>query len=43
VAEGHARHLVHEAPAMNATIGSRELFSLTQADSCASMRPPGSV
>src|SRR4029079_19125853 len=30
-------------PAMNATIGRRELFSLTQRASSASMRPPGSV
>ena len=30
-------------PAMNATIGSRDLFSVTQRASSASMRPPGSV
>ncbi len=30
-------------PAMNATIGRRESFSLTQRASSASMRPPGSV
>src|SRR5215217_4537816 len=30
-------------PAMNATIGSRESFSVTQRASSASMRPPGSV
>ena len=30
-------------PAMKATIGRRELFSVTQSASCFSMRPPGSV
>ena len=30
-------------PAMKATIGSRELFSVTQSASSASIRPPGSV
>ncbi len=30
-------------PAMNATTGSRELFSVTHSDSWASIRPPGSV
>ncbi len=30
-------------PAMNATIGSRELCSVTHRASSASMRPPGSV
>ena len=30
-------------PAMNATIGRRESFSVTQRASSASMRPPGSV
>ena len=30
-------------PAMNATTGSRESFSVTQSASCASIRPPGSV
>ena len=30
-------------PAMKATIGSRESFSVTQRASSASMRPPGSV
>src|ERR1700727_1158245 len=30
-------------PAMNATIGRRESFSLTHCDNPASMRPPGSV
>ena len=30
-------------PAMKATIGSRDSFSVTHSDSCASIRPPGSV
>jgi hypothetical protein len=30
-------------PAMKATIGSRDSFWTTHSDSCASIRPPGSV
>ena len=44
VAEAHARHLcLMKRPAMKATIGRRELCSVTQRASSASMRPPGSV